>query len=679
MTHRHAPLTVCALFALPLLFCLSVQADVQTRDPLREAVDLAVNKVKPALVRIHVVATSYREGREQKYEASGSGVIISKEGHVITNHHVAGDATRLSCTLSSREEIPAILIGYDAPTDIAIIKLMPEDGREFPFVEFGDSDKVRVGDNVMAMGSPLALSQSVTLGIVSNSEMIMPRRRFGRLTQNGEDVGALVRWIAHDAQIFPGNSGGPLVNTKGEIIGINEISIGLSGAIPGNLAKQVADAILRDGKVKRSWLGITIHPLLKHSGNKKGVLITHALEGSPADKGGIESGDILLRFAGVDITVRFEEEMPAFNRLIADLQIGSTYEALVLRDGEEKTLLVKTTERKRVRPKQHELKQWGITGRNLSYVMAKQLKRDTTDGFIVTSVQPGGAAGEAKPSIRRGDIIVRVGDTPIGNVDDLRKVTVKLTKDADEPVPALSAIERKSESFVTVVKVGIKELHDPALEVKKAWLPVSTQVITRDMAKLLGHGDLKGFRVTQVFAESSAEAAGLEVGDLIVALDGEPLTASALEDYEELPTLIRSYKVGSEAELAVLRDGERIKVAVELERAPKEQREMKKYRNNEFEFTVREIAFRDRASERWKKEKEGVIVDDVQSGGWAALGSLHVGDLIVEINGLPTDGIPAIKSAMEAVQSEQPASVVVRVLRGIYTEFLELEPRWDDR
>ncbi|MEX2016707.1 MAG: trypsin-like peptidase domain-containing protein, partial [Candidatus Hydrogenedentales bacterium] len=170
-------------------------ADVATEAvpaAIRERVEDSINAVYPTLVRIHVVANTFREGREMKFEASGSGAIITKEGHVITNHHVAGHAKRLVCTLANREQVDAELIGSDAATDIAVIKLLPEEPMDFPVAEFGDSSQVRVGDYVMAMGSPLALSQSVTLGIVSNTEMVMPRRMFGRLEQDGEDVGALV-------------------------------------------------------------------------------------------------------------------------------------------------------------------------------------------------------------------------------------------------------------------------------------------------------------------------------------------------------------------------------------------------------------------------------------------------------------------------------------------------------
>ena len=653
----------------------------QTAEPspeLKASVDHAVSLVKPALVRIRVVSTEYNDGRELKYQSTGSGVIISREGHIIINHHVAGHATRLFCTMSDREEIEAELVGTDALTDIAIIKLKGP-GREFPVATFGDSTKVRVGDTVLAMGCPMALSQSVTLGIVSNTEVVLPQwsgpgREF---KEDGEDVGSLVKWIGHDSEISPGNSGGPLVTLAGEIVGINEIWMGLGGAIPGNLAKHVADRIIANGKVTRAWLGVVLQPRLKYSKETRGALVSSVVGGSPADTAGIKPGDLLVSLAGNPVNVQYNEELPDFNRFAAGLPIGQETDAAVLRDGAELPLKVTPETREEVRPKEQELKEWGITASNLSLMMAKEMKRSSRDGVLVTSVRTGGAAGEAKPSINTRDVISEVGGTPIKNLQDLVAATSKLLEGKTDPVPVLTTFERKTKRYVAVVKVGIKDLLDPGLEVKKAWLPVETQVVTREIAQQLQRPDMTGFRVTQVYPGTTAETAGIKTGDYLLAVDDEPLTASAPEHNEELAALIRQYKVGDVVNLKILRGPEELTLPVELVRSPMLEREMKEYRNNEFELTVRNISFFNRAKEQWKEDRQGVLVSEVKPGGWAALGKLAGGDLIMAVDGTNIENVAAFSAKMDEITTQKPNSIVLKVLRGIYTFYVELEPKWE--
>ncbi len=646
---------------------------------VRAAVENAIERMRPALVRIHVVSTEYREGREIKMQAVGSGAIISKDGYLITNHHVAGHATKIVCTLWDREEIDAELVGTDPLTDISILKLKPEKPREFAFATFGDSSKLLVGDSVLAMGSPMAISQSVTLGIISNVEMVMPRLfgSMGRLRMDGEDVGALVRWIAHDASIYGGNSGGPLVNLQGEIVGINEIRFGLSGAIPGNQAHAIADELIARGKIRRSWLGIDAQPLFKHTEGAHGVLVGGVVSNSPASDAGLQTGDLLVRLNGTPINVHYDEEMPEFMRLATSLPLGKEVPAVVIRAGKEMNFRVVPVERGEINPPEQELKQWGLTIRDISFLTAREMKRTNQEGVLVTSVRPGGPSGEAKPALDGRDVLTAVNGAPVKDVAALVKLTQTLTQDKADPTPVLATFERDDRRYLTVIKVGNQELRDPGLEVTKAWLPVETHVISRDIARQVGNPDLKGFYITQVYPQTTAEKAGLQPGDFIIAVDSEKLTATGPEHEEEFGALIRQYDIGAKVELTLLRGKTQLKVPVELVRSPKLQREMKKYRNDDFEFTARDIAFFDVAEQQWQEGQHGALIEEVKPGSWAELGSLYSDDLLVEVDGQPVVDVDSLKTIMDKVARERKPVVVMKVVRGIHTAFLEMEPTWD--
>ncbi len=219
-------------------------------------------------------------------------------------------------------------------------------------------------------------------------------------------------------------------------------------------------------------------------------------------------------------------------------------------------------------------------------------------------------------------------------------------------------------------------MKDPGLEVTKAWLPVETHVISREIAAQLGQPSLKGFYITRIYAGNSADKAGLKAGDFILALDGEKLTASGPENEDDLSTLIRQYDIGKTVELTVLRDKTELKIPVELVRSPHLQREMKKYRNDDFEFSARDVSFFDTAEEQWNAAQCGALIEDVKAGSWAELGSLYVGDLILEVDGQAINNVDALKRKMEEIAAKKKNVVVMKVLRGIHTSYLEIEPDW---
>jgi serine protease Do len=647
-------------------------------DPAQQQVFETIGRIKPALVRIHVVSVEDEMGRETKSEAVGSGVIITPEGHVVTNHHVAGKAKRIMCTLSDKTEIKADLVGTDPLSDISVILLNPEDRRRFPFAAFGNSDSLVVGDRVLALGSPMALSQSVTMGIVSNTELVLPELfwPYNKFTLEGEDVGSIVRWIGHDAAIYGGNSGGPLVNLKGEIVGINEISLGISGAIPGNLARAVADELIKNGKISRGWLGIEVQPLFKNAPEEKGVLVAGVIEGSPAARARLQAGDILLKLAGQELSIHFAEELAGLNQFVMSLPIGRALPVLVRRAGREIELTITPEEREYYQPKTEELKAWGITAGNLSTMIARELKRKDRRGVLIETVRPGGPCGDAKPPLIEGDIIVSLDGQEVGDLKTLKDLTQRLVPDQAEPVPAVVAFERGNEKYLSVVRVGLTKAEDQGYEVTKAWLPVATQVLTRDLAQKLGLGDQKGVRIIQVYRNLSGEKAGLRVGDIITAVDQEPVDAYQSSDNEVLTVMIQRREIGRPVELSVLRDHDPRKITVELLASPKPPQEMKKYRNENFDFEIRDLAFLDRVQLDLPDNQEGVIVEDVSMGGWASLAHLAPGDIILSVDDETVAGVAGFEKIMAGIDRVKPERTIFKVLRGIHTAFLEMETDW---
>lgn len=489
----------------------------------------------------------------------------------------------------------------------------------------------------------------------------------------------MVRWIGHDALIRGGNSGGPLVNLEGEIIGINEVQMGLAGAIPSNLARAVAAELIERGSVRRSWLGLEVQPMLKSSPVSDGALVAGVLEGSPAERAGVRSGDIILKLNGQPVSVRFGEEVPLFNQMAAALPVGRPARLLLLRDGKQLTVEVVPVEREKAQPRQREMRDWGMTVRDISLLMARELHRDSRDGVYVATVASGGPADDARPPLRGGDIIVAVGGEPVRSVAELVRSTERLLEGKEGRVAALVEFERKTERYLTVVRVGQDPLRDPGLEAAKAWLPAGTQVLTADVAQALGIPGVKGFRVTEVLKGRSAEKAGLRVGDIITALDGEAIEASQPQDQEVLAALVRRKPIGSVVELSILRDGKPEKLPVELEPSPKLAREMKRYRSEDLEFTARNITFGDRPRTPSGEEKpvEGVVVESVSEGGWAAVARLAVGDIITGVNGVPVPDVDRLRESLEKARESRASSVVFLVRRGIRQLFVEVQPVWD--
>ena len=617
-----------------------------------------------------VVYLDQQAGREVKGQLSGSGTIISPAGYVVTNHHVAGRPRRIVCTLSTNEEIPADLVGTDPLSDIAVLKLRPATPRTFPAAKFGDSSKLHAGQSILAMGSPLALSQSVTEGIVSNTKMIMPQTLGGiGETLDGEDVGTIVRWIGHDAAIYPGNSGGPLVNLAGEVVGVNEISFGLGGAIPSNLARQVTEALIKDGRVKRSWLGLELQARIGSS-SQTGALVSSVAEDSPAAKAGVRAGDLLMKVNAAPINAKYAEELPLVNQTLMSLPIGQPATLVVWRDGKELALSATPVERSAAMSTATEFTAWGLMASNLTDRERRELSRPTAEGARVVSVKPNGPADQAKPPLRAGDIIVSIENHQISSVGDLERES-KAALGSQDRTKALVGFERNDERYLTVVEIGTVTADEPPREARKAWVPVDVQVLTPPLADRLGLKGKTGVRVTRLLDDTTP----LKVGDVILAIDGDPVRATAPNDDDLFASAIRRYRVGTSVKLTVSRDGKELAVPVSLGQTPTQPREMKWYADPVFEFRARDLAEADR-QDTTIGQTPGVLVESVTARGWAALGHLNGGDLILSVDGQRVESVDALKARLTDIEARRPPSVVFEVRRGIRTMFVEIQMAW---
>jgi serine protease Do len=367
-------------------------------------------------------------------QSLGSGFIIDPSGIVVTNNHVIEGADEINVVLQDNTTLRATLVGTDPRTDIAVLRVTPE--RPLPSVRFGDSDTAQVGDWVLAIGNPFGLGGSVTAGIVS---------------ARGRDIrqGLYDDFIQTDAAINRGNSGGPLFNLDGEVVGINTAiyspsggSIGIGFSIPSNLARNITAQLRDGGRVRRGWLGVNIQQVtdeiaesLGLRNGTRGALVARAQEGGPAAAGGIQNGDVILRFNGVEV-----REMRNLPRIVADTGVGSQVPVVVWRDGREQTLTVTVAELPAEaqqaaatpgptpRPQTTlELSGLGLRVAPISPETRERFSlRAESRGVVITEVSPGSAAAERE--LRPGDVIVEVQQERVSTPQEVQERLERLRR-----------------------------------------------------------------------------------------------------------------------------------------------------------------------------------------------------------------------------------------------------------
>ena len=443
--HGAASGSISSLILVILFFGLSVPSDTIYASTVPESFSQLAEKASPAVVNIRTVKTSKEGGRvyrdfyrgpfknddpmkdffdrffeqdphrEYKQRSLGSGFIIDKQGFIVTNNHVVENADQITVQLNNGKEFDADIIGRDPNTDIALIKIKPV--KDLPFVEFGDSTTLKVGQWVVAIGNPFGLEHTVTAGIVSAK---------GRVIGSGpyDD------FIQTDASINPGNSGGPLLNMNGKVVGINTAIVaggqGIGFAIPVKLAQGIINQLKSHGEVTRGWLGVGVQPLNKELGeyygikDGKGVLITNVFPGDPADIGGIKPKDVIIAVNKEKI-----ETPRDLTGTVADLNVGEIAKIRIIRDGKTKTIDVKIGKRPdtemmadgKEEPPKDEL---GIRIADLTPEISRQFNFGETSGIVVVDVTPGGKGETAGFMI--GDLIKEINHEEVASIKEYNDV-----------------------------------------------------------------------------------------------------------------------------------------------------------------------------------------------------------------------------------------------------------------
>jgi serine protease Do len=362
---------------------------------------------------------------------------MSREGYILTNNHVVEDADQIKVKLANGKEYEGKIVGRDSKTDLALVKI--EGASDLHPLKLGNSEDLKVGSWVVAIGSPFGLEQTVTAGIVSAK---------GRVIGSGP----YDNFIQTDASINPGNSGGPLINMKGEVVGINTAIIasgqGIGFAIPINMAKEIAPQLQEKGHVTRGWLGVSIQevtPELAKSFDlkeKKGALVSQVVSGSPAEKAGIEQGDIILEFDGKEVSDA--KDLP---RIVASTPVGKAVTLKVSRNGKitDRQVKLGEMEEKVEVTKAPSHKSLGITVQNLTPEIAKGLGLKKETRVVVTQVEPGSPAANA--GIQTGDVIREVNRKPVKDVEDF----VQKVEKAKGPDNVLFLIQRGQNNLFAAV------------------------------------------------------------------------------------------------------------------------------------------------------------------------------------------------------------------------------------
>jgi S1-C subfamily serine protease len=399
---------ICAFGAAGLALLAGAAAQAQFEGLEQRIVEVA-ERVKPSVVHIEAIV----KFNDRRNQVTGSGVIVSSDGRILTNEHVVDKAEKVTVSVPGlRKKYPARVIGADRQTDVALLRITPD--APLPAATFGSADDVRVGQWVLAIGNPYGLDGTVSFGIISAK---------GR---NLEVPDLLNAFIQTDAMIDRGSSGGPLVDLEGRVVGINSRGQGrgIGFTIPIDTALEVM-AQLEKGGIERGFLGVTMQPLDRELADYfgmpdvSGVLINSVMEDSPAGRAGLRTGDVIIAFDGGAVEAEKEEDLGNFQRRVASQPPGTETEVVLLRDGERVTTRVAIGTQPKISPAEEENEALGIHVREITANLARAHRLASNEGAFVHFVARGSPAKEA--DLRMGDVIVEIEGVPIANLRDFRR------------------------------------------------------------------------------------------------------------------------------------------------------------------------------------------------------------------------------------------------------------------
>ncbi|MEW6744449.1 MAG: trypsin-like peptidase domain-containing protein [Planctomycetota bacterium] len=420
---RFSLATVLVVGSLTAL-CASQESigEAGERADFREIVEAATAKVFPAVAYIKCVRESLEGGKKESQEVSGSGVIISRGGEVLTNWHVIEKAQRVRCLLSDGRHAEAEIVGSDQDTDLALLRLRSEEPLPaLPFAVIGDSTVLKEGDFVMAMGAPWGLNRSVSIGIISCT------RRFL------DTVSEYSLWLQTDAAINPGNSGGPLVNTAGEVVGVNargmNFSEGMGFAIPSDTIAILLPQLREHGRVRWSWTGLQLQPLRDFNRDMyfdatEGVIVAGTDPGSPARLAGFTAKDRIVSVNGHPLTAVTEEDLPAVRRWLALQPTGESLSFAVMRGEQALELSLVPREKGDVEGKELALERLDFSIKEINQFDNPDLYFHRQTGVFVFGVKSPGNADNA--GLRPRDILLKIDDTPVESLQQVREVHKRL-------------------------------------------------------------------------------------------------------------------------------------------------------------------------------------------------------------------------------------------------------------